>query len=71
MGMMYSDHYTELMRKFQKTHLNCGVTLRSKAESEHRIKDRLLQLQLEGKNDSKEYEFLSAILLRMEAEESH
>ena len=65
---MHSDHYTELMRKFLKTHLNCGVTLRSKEDSENRIKERLLQLQFEGKSDTKEYAFLEAILLRMEAE---
>lgn len=53
------------MRKFQKTQKDCGVTLRTKDESEQRIKERLIQLKLEGKTDSKEYELLTLLLERI------
>lgn len=49
------------MRKILETSKNCGVKLRTKKESNELIDERLIQLELEGKTDTKEYRFLTAI----------
>jgi hypothetical protein len=54
----------DLMRKIKETNKNCGVKLRSKSESDHLITERLVQLRVEGKTDTLEYRFLSAIQAR-------
>lgn len=59
--MMKLDPHVELLRKIQETQSNCGVKIRSKAESDLYIHERLLQLKLEGKTETKEYRFLCAI----------
>ncbi len=62
--MIKCENHIELMRKFQETSKNCGVKLRSKTESSQHISERLMQLRLQGKTDSKEYRFLAAIMER-------
>jgi hypothetical protein len=62
--MIKCENHIELMRKFQETSKNCGVKLRTKTESSQHISERLMQLRLEGKSETKEYRFLAAILER-------
>ncbi|MES2526516.1 MAG: hypothetical protein V4598_05490 [Bdellovibrionota bacterium] len=49
------------MRKILETQKDCGVKRRSKSESDERILERIMQLQIEGKCDTKEYHFLTVI----------
>lgn len=65
--MLKCDYHIELMRKIQEARKDCGVRLRTKEESDQIIAERLLQLELDGKTDTKEYRFLSAIHKRVEA----
>lgn len=62
--MMKCEHHIEIMKKIQEQSKNCGVKLRSREESQQRIEERLLQLQLDGETEGNEYKFLAAILDR-------
>jgi len=62
--MMKCDYHIEIMRKIQESSKDCGVRLRTKEESDQIIHERLLQLELDGQTDTKEYRFLSAIYKR-------
>lgn len=62
--MLKCEYHIELMRKFQESSRDCGVRLRSKKESHQVIVEKLLQLELDGKTDTKEYRFLTAIQKR-------
>lgn len=59
--MIKCENHNLLMRKILETSKNCGVKLRTKKESNELIDERLIQLELEGKTDTKEYRFLTAI----------
>lgn len=63
--MVKCDYHVELFRKFHQASKDCGVTLRSREESEQVITQKLLELELEGKTDTKEYRFLSDIRKRI------
>ncbi len=58
---MKMDQNVTIMRKILETQKDCGVKHRSKSESDERILERIMQLQLEGKCETKEYHFLTAI----------
>lgn len=62
--MMNGVTGVEIMRKIQEQNRNCGVKLRSREESQHRIMERLLELETEELTDSQEYRHLSVILSR-------
>lgn len=62
--MIKCETHLDIMRKIQETSKNCGVKLRTKKESSALIDERLIQLELEGKTDTKEYRFLTAIKKR-------
>ena len=64
--MMKGDYHIEVMRKIQESSKDCGVRLRTKEESDRVIQERLLQLELDGQTETKEYRFLSAISKRTE-----
>lgn len=65
--MRNSNKCSELYRKIAEINKNCGVKLRSRSESLNVIKDRLYQLSLERKQDSKEYIMLTLMLARIMA----
>lgn len=54
------------MRKFQEVSKDCGIRIRTKEESDQRISERLIQLEVDGKTDTKEYQFLNAIYKRQQ-----
>ncbi|MFL5784518.1 MAG: hypothetical protein ACJ76H_07920 [Bacteriovoracaceae bacterium] len=62
--MMKCEPHIEIMKKLQEQTRNCGVKLRSREESHQKILERLMQLQLDGETEGREYKFLSAILER-------
>ncbi len=59
--MIKLEPHVEIMRKIQESQKGCGVKIRTRAESDHLINERLIQLKIEGKTETKEYRFLSAI----------
>jgi hypothetical protein len=65
--MMKCEQHIEIMKKLQEQTRNCGVKLRSREESHQRIIERLMQLQIDGETEGREYKFLSAILERAES----
>lgn len=63
--MRNSNRCSEIYRKLAELNKNCGVKLRTKAESLAIIKERLSQLSVEQKQDSKEFIMLTLMLARI------
>lgn len=56
-----TNDYLTIMQKFQEAQKNCGVKLKTKAESDQTVDERLEQLRLNGDTSSPEYKLLLAI----------
>lgn len=56
---------SDIYKKISELNKNCGVKLRSKKESLEVIKERLYQLGVEHKQDTKEYIMLTLLLARI------